>query len=178
LQFSQIFQLSENSPFPRGICKQCHSDFGIVSSFFVNLNEGQARLADLLRQNESIHIYMPDWMSERRALFSTKYPAFDRSSKKKKVEGKIKGAETPSDSTSTTKDTTPIQIDSAKENPADRLEQALEEIFKDGEKDKYAKTSVTGAGKRVRKLPKRYEIFCLQIHASIKFVEYNAQIPS
>ena len=105
---------------------------------------------------------MPDWMSERRALFSTKYPAFDRSSKKKKVEEKIKSVETSLDSISTTKDTTAIQIDSAKENPADRLEQALEEIFKDGEKDKCAKTSVTGAGKRVRKLPKRYEIFAYE----------------
>ena len=43
----------ETSPFPRGICEQCHNDFGVVSSFFVNLNEGQARLADILRQNDT-----------------------------------------------------------------------------------------------------------------------------
>ena len=131
------------------------SVFGIVSSFFVNLNEGQARLADLLRQNESIHIYMPDWMSERRTLFSTKYPAFERSSKKKKVVKKVKSVES-SDSTSSTKDTTAKQIDSEKKKPEDQLEQALEEIFKDGDNDTCAKTSVTGAGKRIRKLPKRY----------------------
>jgi len=102
---------------------------------------------------------MPDWMSERRTLFSTKYPAFDRSSKKKKVEEKVKGVKTPPASIFTTKSTTDIQIGSPKEKPEDRLEQALEEIFKDEDKDKFSKTSVTGAGKRVRKLPKRYEMF-------------------
>ena len=32
---------------------------------------------------------MPDWMSERRALFTSKYPAFERHWKKKKVDVKL-----------------------------------------------------------------------------------------
>ena len=156
-------QLSETSPFPRGICKQCHTDFGVVSSFFITLNEGQARLSDLLRQNENIHIYMPDWMSERRALFTTKYPAFERHWKKKKVEEK-------SDTIISSKkniDISKAQIIKSKakratekahseeKSPENQLERALEEIFKDDDDDGKNSASLSGSRRRTRKLPKR-----------------------
>lgn len=155
--------MSESSPFPRGICKQCHSDFGVVSSFFVNLNEGQARLADILKQNENIHIYMPDWMSEKRTLFTTKYPAFERHWKKKKVAEKSdfhdtlnKSVKSDSDSSLEIKDkVNPEKGASDEKNPESQLEKALEEIFKDNENDNKGHNSSSVSRRRTRKLPKR-----------------------
>ena len=161
------FQLSAISPFPRGICRICYDDFGTVSSFFVNLNEGQARLAELLRQNENINIYMPDWMSEKKTLFSAKYPAFERCTKKKKAKGKLEVEEQAdiiamprkSVSRDTKTDIDLVNEGGSKENSDAQLEHAMEEIFREKEVD------VTEKGKarifepltrkRVRKLPKR-----------------------
>ena len=161
------FQLSANSPFPRGICRICHDEFGTVSSFFVNLNEGQARLAELLRQNENINIYMPDWMSEKKTLFSAKYPAFERCTKKKKTKGKTEVEEQTNiismSRKSVSRDTkTDIELDNkgdSKENSDTQLEHAMEEIFREKEADIAEKgkprISEPSARKRVRKLPKR-----------------------
>ena len=161
------FQLSAIGPFPRGICRICYDDFGTVSSFFVNLNEGQARLAELLRQNENINIYMPDWMSEKKTLFSAKYPAFERCTKKKKAKGKPEVEEQtniiPMSRKSVSRDTkTDIELDNkgdSKENSDTQLEHAMEEIFREKEADMAEKgkprISEPSARKRVRKLPKR-----------------------
>ena len=160
-------QLSANSPFPRGICRICYDDFGTVSSFFVNLNEGQARLAELLRQNENINIYMPDWMSEKKTLFSAKYPAFERCTKKKKCKEKIEVEEqnniiSLSRKSASRETKTNIELakkGDSKENSDAQLEHAMEEIFKENEADiaekRKARISEPSARKRVRKLPKR-----------------------
>ena len=153
----------ETSPFPRGICEQCHNDFGVVSSFFVNLNEGQARLADILRQNENIHIYMPDWMSEKRTLFPSKYPAFERQWKKKKVDEKSdtlgtlnKNVKSDKNSVIVAKDKVVTEHETSKEkNTENQLEKALEEIFKDDETGNENQNSSSGGRRRTRKLPKR-----------------------
>ena len=153
----------ETSPFPRGICEQCHNDFGVVSSFFVNLNEGQARLADILRQNENIHIYMPDWMSEKRTLFPAKYPAFERQWKKKRVvenssnqDTSNKNVKSITNSVKEGKEKAALEQGASKDKSTEnQLEKALEEIFRDDDTENKNQNSSSGGRRRTRKLPKR-----------------------
>ena len=102
-------------------------------------------------------------MSEKKTLFSAKYPAFERNWKKKKIEEKVKTTESAQVITTTEKSALPvakvdhsvITRDLQKETTGNQLEQAMEELFKDKENETCAKTSHTSARKRIRKLPKR-----------------------
>ena len=127
------------------------------------MNEGQARLADLLRQNEDIHIHMPDWMSEKRTLFTSKYPSFESNwQKKRKAAEKRKHLNLSSDNAPVEKIANLKKVKLVeKQDSENKLEKALEEIFRD-EDDKQG-TKATGAQasentprKRARRLPKRY----------------------
>lgn len=110
---------------------------------------------------------MPDWMSERRTLFSTKYPAFERSWKKRKAEEKTKSSDASGSSTSCKDEIINTEmVDKPNlenleyQQTEDRLEKALEEIFKDDENKTEiratGRSSVNASGKRIRRLPKRY----------------------
>ena len=116
---------------------------------------------------DNINKYMPDWMSEKKTLFSAKYPAFERCTKKKKAKGKLEVEEQAniiamprkSVSRDTKTDIDSVNKGGSKEDSDAQLEHAMEEIFREKDVD------VTEKGKarifepltrkRVRKLPKR-----------------------
>ena len=109
---------------------------------------------------------MPDWLSERKTLFSTKYPAFERNWKKRKAEEHINTSKAASsgnngkDELTNEKRANKTGMGTADiQRTKDKLEKALEEIFQDDKNKAQATTSsrasVVASGKRLRKLPKR-----------------------
>ena len=66
------------SPFPRGICELCHTDFLSLKALFVRLNEGQALITDMLSETENIFVKSINFLADKKSLFRDKYPSMPK----------------------------------------------------------------------------------------------------
>jgi hypothetical protein len=69
------------SRFPSLVCPRCRSLLDAVREFFVVVNEGQARLADVangIGDGGDALVAMPNWEGEKETLFKDKYPAAEK----------------------------------------------------------------------------------------------------
>ena len=57
-----IFQLKDESPFPRRVCSTCVADFDVWRIFLTRINRGQTILSKMLFERERVDIPMPDML--------------------------------------------------------------------------------------------------------------------